>query len=345
MPRLTSQEGKLECLFLDYVRVKGRNTPVRIYTYIVSKGLQRSSAVRVANIERLSRHLSSSDRSSWDNGTGPAHPTHPHNNTHSIIHPTPHPAVHPAVHPVHMRLSALSPTPSATLSPPMVRRVSAQMAVLEAMARDVVRSDRDHGTTVRPAVHASVPVDSLHGMPVPGMPVPGIPDPKCSVATEEGLDQFVDTLRRMSQDLRDHSPLRRRRAADGDLASDTSRSNASHSLSNASPLSAPPRFGPKDGPADHTACGAPCNPPAFTYTEDTEDGAVFEYDMFADMREELDIGLFERARDLYLQGLFDDAETVFYEAGGRLGGYFVRRCRECRASTAPWPGYYTWDVK
>ena len=55
---------------------------------------------------------------------------------------------------------------------------------------------------------------------------------------------------------------------------------------------------------------------------------------------ELDIVLFRKGTALYLQGQFDQAVLLFRSAGGKLGRFFVERCKQCKALSA-WPGYFT----
>ena len=67
--------------------------------------------------------------------------------------------------------------------------------------------------------------------------------------------------------------------------------------------------------------------------------------LIVDNFEDFKVRSFERARDLYLEGRFGEAERLFKEAGGPLGRYFAKRCIECAASNTPCLGYYVWDVK
>ncbi len=70
-----------------------------------------------------------------------------------------------------------------------------------------------------------------------------------------------------------------------------------------------------------------------------------EDEIFETPEYDFDVALFREATELYLQGNFLVAETLYRKAGGKLGQFFVERCEACAQSNTPWPGYFSWEAK
>ena len=296
------------------MQVKGRSTPVYIYTILIQKHrLRRFNNVRTANIRRLGHHLS---------GEG---------------------------FPSQSRRASLSLAAAAAASPtalsPLMRRANERLTSLESAAK-VVNTTAIHQlqqfqqnilrreSTVVPSSAPPTGQNTGFAFDAPASPAsPALTAPTADLETpalEDGAAIAIAVIAEPEPEpigaVESPSPGGAPPKREEGPGVDPYARGVSSSLSDGDVLRAQRAqvYDSSEGVQSATATPPRRLPPLY---EDT------------------DITLFEQGRDLYLRGKFAAAQEIFRFAGGNLGNYFVERCHECLQQRHDWPGYYTWDVK
>lgn len=295
------------------MQVKGRSTPVYIYTILMQKHrLRRFNNVRTANIRRLGHHLS---------GEG---------------------------FPSQSRRASLSLAAAAAASPtalsPLMRRANERLTSLESAAKAV------HTTAIHQLQQFQQNILRRESTAVPSSAPPTSQNPGFAFDAASPASPASAATAPMA-DL--ETPALEDGAAIAIAVTAEPKPKPIEAVESPSPGGAPPKReegadayaqGVLSSWSDGDVLRAQ-RAQVYDSSEGVQSAAATPPRRLPPLYEDTDITLFEQGRDLYLRGKFAAAQEIFRFAGGNLGNYFVERCHECLQQRHDWPGYYTWDVK